>query len=400
MLEITVPKPICANNRYEWTCVAKPVSAWRSRLGRRAGVPGPQEVRFGFTAQNFDIHHQPVWDSIYPLFFITRNGGPLFNRGVEGARVRMEYPVSQAVADFYVRRAASFGLKLDIRARMVDLELEPAEGGRVLAFGGGKESRMLLGATRELGTEPRLVAAGDPPPPDLPEALVTHSIPGPEGVLANRIMPALMQVPCHLYLGLGFGAAHLEKPWHQYYDMASPRALAEWAGLFRQLGADITFHSPASVLPYNIAQRILSERYPDLAAAQASVRPGARTEKNLHVCLVKHEHGIDFANHCAPSLFEDLLREFVEAQISHPQFFGYRNHREVLQREMRAIIWRHRLEPAFGSVRNRIPPEWDADWIDYVHNYVAPDLDPGLLEIYNEYADSIPEGSQIRRIKI
>ena len=400
MLEITVHTPIRTGDRYEFACAVRPVSRWRSRLRRHDDVSGSQDIHFGFTAQNFRIRHQPVWDSVYPLFFLTRNGGPLFNRGSEKARIRLDYPVSQAVAEFYVRRAASFGLEIEVRAPMVDVELEPAEGGRVLAFGGGKDSRMVLGVTRELGIEPRLMTAAESSPPDLPDAFVTHSIPGPEGVLANRIMPTLMQVPRHLYLGLGLGEAHLESPWQQYYDMASPKALAEWSGLFRQLGGDIEIHSPVSVLPYNITQRILCERYPELATAQASVRPGARTEKNLHVCLAKHEHGIDFSGHCTPQLFEVLLTEFVEAQIARPEFFGYRNHRGTFQREMRAIIWRHRSEPSFSAVRDLVPPEWDADWIDYVHEYVAPDLEDGFVEIYREYAKPVPEGSAVRRIRI
>ncbi|MDW3213693.1 MAG: hypothetical protein R8G01_06850 [Ilumatobacteraceae bacterium] len=400
MIDIAVSEPVRTPERYEFRCTVSPVRRWRSRLaGAQPGEPEAHEIRFGFVATNFAIRHHPVWDSVYPLLYLTRNGGPLFQREHDRARIRFDYPVSKVVADFYVRRAAQFGIDIDVRARSIDLELSTGGDEAVLAFGGGKDSRLLLGLARELGSEPRLVTAGASPA-DLPMALVTHSIPRPEGMLADRIMPSLMHVPRHLYFGGGLGEAHRETPWQQYYDMASPRALAEWSAMFRELGATIHMHAPCSVLPYNITQRILCERYPELASGQASVRPGARSDKNLHVALLKREHGIAHDDHCDEELLETLLVRFVAAQEANPSDFGYRNARETISREMRAIIWRHRDEPAFGAVRGRVPPEWDADWIDYVHDYVSPDLDPAYFEIYRQYAAPIDEAPGRRRIVV
>ena len=212
---------------------------------------------------------------MYPLYYLTRNGGPLFNKGHDRARIRLDYPASRSVVEFYIERASRFGLQIDVDAPSVDIGLEPIDGTRVLAFGGGKDSRLILGVLRELGIEPQLMTAGSSPA-DQPGCLITRSIPDAQGALASRIMPVLMQVPRHLYLGLGLGEAHREMPWQQYYDMASRRALTEWSRMFGSLGVTIDMHTPVSVLPYNITQRILSAiplwRRPRRASAPELVR--------------------------------------------------------------------------------------------------------------------------------
>ena len=87
-------------------------------------------------------------------------------------------------------------------------------------------------------------------------------------------------------------------------------------------------------------------------------------------------------------------------QAAKPDDFGYRNCREIINREMRAIICRRRADPAFRSVRSLVPPEWDEDWIDVIHDYVVPDLESGFSDIYREYADPIDPTSSTRRIEV
>lgn len=389
---------------YLFTCsTSKSLHLASTERGRSADADdAPSVVNFGFTAQNFVIRHHPVWDSLYPLLFLTRNGGPLFNRGHDRALIRFDYPVSHAVADFYTRRAASMGIDVEIDADTVDVGFDGTATGPVLAFGGGKDSRLILGLTRELAEEPRLFLAGERGSADLPQTFVSHSVPKTEGTLADRLMPSLMARPRVLYLGGGLGEAHRETPWQQYYDVSSPCALAEWSEMLRALGLPTQLRAPLAILPFNITQRILSERYPELAVGQVSVRPGSRSEKNLHVSLLKYEHGWPFDDHCDASLFRELLEGFVRDQLADPDGFGYRNHRETFNREMRAIIWRHRNEELFATVGADVPDHWDGPWIDYVHDYVAIEADPGLLEIALQYGKRIdsPTGSSIRRIAV
>ena len=90
----------------------------------------------------------------------------------------------------------------------------------------------------------------------------------------------------------------------------------------------------------------------------------------------------------------------MSAQVSAPTDFGYRNFREPINREMRAIIWRHRSTPEFRTVRDRLPADWEAEWIDYVHEYANPGLDAGYLDIYREFADSIESSATARRFPV
>ncbi|HUF70203.1 MAG TPA: hypothetical protein VMM79_16265 [Longimicrobiales bacterium] len=108
--------------------------------------------------------------------------------------------------------------------------------------------------------------------------------------------------------------------------------------------------APASVLPFNLNPAILFERYPELYEHQQSVEKDEATEKNLHVSLCELRHGIPFDRHCNESLFADLIEQFVRQQLASPFEFGYRNHRELVNREMRAILFRHREDPGIAAV--------------------------------------------------
>ena len=161
--------------------------------------------------------------------------------------------------------------------------------------------------------------------------------------------------------------------------------------------------TPATVLPYNIIQRILHDRFPDLYRYQVSTRPGSRSEKSLHIALIKMVNGYSFERQCSDEVLGQMLEKFVRHQTAEPADHGYRNRRLTVQREMRAIIWRLRDRPIFAAVRDRIPDDWDASWIDYIHPYVLPSLDSEYLAIYRDYAVSVEDvdpASTIWRIPI
>lgn len=406
-LRIDVPPPVKTASRYEFQCVLRgppwsPREVVRRLTGTAVGRvwPSVRTLRFGFDAVNFEIRHHEIWDSVYPLMFLTRNGGPLFGTRHRRATIRFRYPITEKVRAFYVRRARDFGIEIEVQADTTDRRFDGVTEGHVLAFGGGKDSRLLLGLLREAGYTPRSVTAGQRHALDLDDVRCVEPL---HGALADRVMPALMAGGRHFYFGSGLGEVHRRVPWQQYYDWASPAALAELSALLRALGVEMDAHAPAAVLPYNLIQRMLFERYPRLYAHQRSVEPNEATEKNLHVSLCELHHGIAFGHHCDAALFRGLLTRFVEEQLGNPRPFGYREHRETIHREMRAIVFRHRAEAPFAEVRDRIPLEWDGTWIDYVHDYVAPGTAAEFRPIYADYAPSVgaaPEGVSIWRVAV
>ena len=407
MLDIDVLTPIKTDSTYEFSCDLRPRRSIRSRLlsGSDTRKIPPPRIRFGFEARDFAIRHHAIWDAFYPLFFLTRNGGPLFGTGWDRARIRFGYPIPAAVSGFFVRRAAHLGIEIKVEADATEVRFEEPTSGHVQAFGGGKESRLLLGLLRELGLEPTVMSSQASRASDVPGALTSKAIGSgaAEGELVDRIMPSLMQGGRHLYYGAGLGEANLETPWHQHYDMASPARIAELAALLTDLGAPTEMHVPAVVLPSNLIQRMLHDRYPDLFAGQVSTGMGAHSYKNLHVSLIKMLHGIPTDSHMEPDLFRRLLERFVRRQLADPPDFGYRKHRETPSLEMRAIIWRLRQQPAFATVRDRVPASWDAAWIDYVHVYANPSLDPAYVGIYRQHAPTVDEadpGVSIRRVRV
>jgi hypothetical protein len=254
----------------------------------------------------------------------------------------------------------------------------------MLSFGGGKESRLLLGLLREFGESPRVIHAGQSDQSaDIKNLFVAEPL---SGAWAERLLPSIMSGAAHVYIGAGPGECGYHEPWHHYYSKMSPQANQQLSRLLSSLGASITFHSPLCCVPYNIIQKMLSGRYAELFAHQQSVKPNARSEKNLHVSLLKLYHGLPFWDHCTESLFRELLHTFVEQKRRNFSDFRSRNHREVIQREMMAIIARCRSHPLLKGVAGPIPDSWDAPWIDYLHSYVDPALDPRFLRVFYQYA--------------
>jgi hypothetical protein len=409
MLEIEVESPLRTDDRYEFRCRVRTRRTRTQRVLRRRPTPQragrhevPGAIRFGFRSAGRRIEHHPVWDAVYPLFFLTRFGGPLFDTSYTRATIRFDFPIPVVVRDYYIQRASDMGTTLDVEARTTGATFDGASpGGVVLAFGGGKDSRLLLGVLRELGDDPTVATTGRQNVPDLPAAIVTQAV---DGALVDRLMPGLMMGGSELYLGGGLGEAHHVTPWHRYYDMAAPAPLGEMSAMLGMLGLPTRLLAPLVVLPYNVTQRILAHRYPELHRHQHSVRDGQHSEKNLHVTLCRYHHAIPLGSQCSRELFVTLLEEYITRQTEQAHPFGARDHREVIDREMRAIIHRHRDEPMFRTVRPRVPDHWAGDWIDYTHDYVQPDPRPaGFPGICAEYArpiDEAPPEARLRRIPV
>lgn len=353
----------------------------------------PALTRFGVNNANFEIPHHEVWDSFLPLMYLSRNGGPLFRKAITRAQVRADFPLHATVVDFFARRARRFGLELQVNGPCYERAYDIPTRGEALLFGGGKDSRLLLGCLREVGIAPRVVSAeGGQYASDIADALTFETL---DHSMANRIVPALMLLPSRVWYGSGLGEVHFHQPWQQYFDIAAPPALLETSTMLKSLGLDITIEAPQNVLPYNLTQMMLARRYPALFAGQVSVVPHKASDKNLHVTLLKLYHGISADDHCGAELFATMLTKFVQQSADPDRIqFGYRANREIIEREMRAIISRlHNRGELQVPLAVDLPETWQAPWIDFIHAYIHPGLDNSFMNIYSEYADIWPRGA-------
>jgi hypothetical protein len=345
---------------------------------------------FGFKAVNFNIQHSDIWDSVYPLMYLTRNGGPIYGK-YDAVTIEFKYAILGPVRDFYLRRAKEFGIEIDLVGPIYETKYDIPTSGHAVAFGGGKDSRLISGILDDIGYEHSLYSSMNLKGTNFAVDLDANiSQPIGDFSLANRVIIALMSRCNKVYFGLGLGECGLNKPWLQYYDF-SPKPLKEFSRLLASLGVDIECIAPLSVLPYNIIQKILVEKYPGLYEGQLSVNPEEKSEKNLHVSLCKAYHGIDFKQHCSEELFRSLLSDFVQKHIENPNDFGFRNYREIFSKEMRCIIYNLREHSLFEGVRELIPSEWGGCWIDYIHSYAYPEIDPKFLAVLTEYAKGIEQ---------
>lgn len=374
--------------------IKRPISGSRDLLvrGRHAVTEGgslrSDRRRFGFVATNFNIPHSTFWDTAYPLLHLTRQAGPLFGQGCSSAEITFEYEFDDVIAAFFVKRAQDLGIELRIDGPGVAAaEPRRSSTGTVVAFGGGKDSRLLLGLLGEFGEDPQPFQAGFPIGMDIANLRVSESV---SLGLADHVMPGLMCADTSFYFGSGIGEAHRTQPWHRHFDFGSPRAIAQLGGLMSSFGTEIDCQSPLAALPYNLIQKILADRFPRLHAFQHSVVPNEKTEKNLHVALCRLYHGLDVTETVSTERFKALLRTFVNSQIIDPEDFGFRDYRLPIRLEMRSIVWRLRDHALFADVAGLIPEEWDGEWIDHVHPYVVPGLDPRFAEVFSEYADDVP----------
>lgn len=395
MVTVFVNKPVATENQYLFPCIVEGKRLKFNQLSRKFAnlITGRESLKrweyvFGFYSVDFAIQHHPLWDSFYPLFRLIRNKGPVYRSSHTRLIIRFAYPVHEDVAAFFIRRAKKMGYDLKVEADFYSTVWQEETKGHGVAFGGGKDSRLILGILEEYGYNPVAYASGI----GLTGGVGTYRttdiskkcVPG----LADRIMAGFMALPEKYYFGSGLGEVHLEEPWHQYYDCASPTVLAETSDLFRSLGFDITVSAPAAILPYNIIQSILYKRYPDLYSHQISVAPQSKDDKNLHISLLKKYHNIDYHQHCSEELFKNLLVKYLKKQKKGGEH-GFRNNRKVIDYEMRSIIAQLGAEGKI-LLSAEIPSSWNDTFIDYIHSYVDPEADPAFLEVYKKYAKKIP----------
>lgn len=366
--------------------IARPVKTeTRCEFSMQVSVAGDsREVRTGFESRNFAIPHHEVWDAILPLMFVTRNGGPVFNRHDGPVRVALEYPVPRLAAEFFEDRARDFGLDIEITSPRVDVTYDLKTSGEMVLFGGGKDSRLLLGSLRELGRDPAVACAeGATYARDIEGARVYDTI---GFAMPARMVPGMMLLPRIIHHGSGLGEIHQRTPWQQYFDISAPPALARTNRFLAAIGIDTQFVAPQCILPYNLVQAILARRYPELYAGQVSISPGSKDKKNLHVSLLKRYHGLSHDSHCDEPLFRRLLDRFLARNTSGESPFEYRESYEVIAREMRAILYRLQARGDLGWLAAPVPAAWDAGWIDTIHTYAYPGVDPDLLAIYRNHA--------------
>jgi hypothetical protein len=354
-------------------------------------LPGLQAYKktIGFDSPNYQIPHHEIFDTYYPLMWITRNGGPLFKSKYSSAVITSDFPLHSKLVDFFVNRARNFGLKIDVSGQLFDRTYDVTTSGSLLLFGGGKDSRLLLGTLAELGHNVTPISANGFEWASGVKNSLTYKT--NNFSMADRIVPALMLRPSTIYHGSGLGEVHLTLPWQQYYDISSPNALIETASLLKGIGWDVKFEAPQSVLPYNVTQNILARRYPTLYQDQLSVRRNEHSDKNLHISLIKKYHHLSHANHCDDDTFDFLLKNFLSKHLDFESSgseydYGFHGSREIIELEMRALISRLIQNGTLDALPMPIDV-WNAKWIDYIHLYVYSCLDSDLLSIYKQYAD-------------
>lgn len=349
----------------------------------------------GILDSNFEIPHHEVWDSVLPLMYATRNGGPIFNKTSEPVQIEIDYPVATAAADFFEQRSHNMGLDVSIVSPRKLITFDLSTKGDVLLFGGGKDSRLLLGSLQEIGKNPTIVSArGSEYASDL-EGVKSYQTIGFSMPL--RIVPGLMLRPKNVYHGSGLGEVHLHTPWQKFFDISAPQPLFETSQMLKSLGLDISFEVPQCVLPFNVVQKILAQRYPELYEKQISVKKEATTAKNLHISLLERYHGLSHEGHCSEMLFRKLLDRFIARSTATTQF-GFRDNQQVIAMEKQGII-RSLLDRGDLNWLNMVPPShWEANWINKIHTYCNPDLQPEFLSIYKQYADVFDSSDSKREL--
>jgi hypothetical protein len=346
----------------------------------------PNKLRhFGFRAE-FEIPHGTLWDTLYPLMYITRNGGPVFNK-VDV----FEYPVVLEVRAVIREKCKMQGIKLTIDAPCTTraTSAEPLFD-CVVGFGGGKESSLNCGVTRELGYSPRMMM-GSPNPktpakrwnwPDM-----VWTIPVNKGV-TDRLLPQMM---CGrvLYHGSCLDDSMKTKPWHQYYDIGCQESWDTMNAMFKRLGADRTVYTPLECLPCAQVPGILCKRYPEVAAKRKSVENFSRGEKNMHVSLCEMVGGIDPTDHCSPEVLVELVEKFIDR--FNAEDYGKRDARYLARDGMCAMLYHLRDHDYLKPVRGRIKDEWEREFIHRGHFY--KNVPREFEEIFREYLEESPDGT-------
>jgi hypothetical protein len=345
--------------------------------------------RFGFQAK-FEIPHGSFWDTLYPLMWLTRNGGPVFNKRDE-VKIVFEYPIVVEVYHLMKERCELQGINLTIDAPShIKADASEPLFDCVVGFGGGKESSLNCGVTRELGYSPRMMMGSRRP--STPAKRwdwddMVWIIPINKGV-TDRLLPQLM---CGrvLYHGSCLDDSMKTTPWHQYYDIGSQESWNMMNALFKSLGIDRTVYTPLECLPCAQIPNILCQRYPEVAEKRKSVDDFSFGEKNMHVSLCEMIGGIDPAFHCKPSDLVLLVERFIDKYNA--EDFGKRDARYLARDGMCAMLYHLREHEYLKPIRNRIKDEWKREFIHRGHFY--KNVPKEFEEIFREYLEESPDGS-------
>jgi hypothetical protein len=362
---------------------------------------GNRTPTIGFRPVGWEIPHNTLWDSIAPLWFLTAFRGPFFKRWPalsnkapqhpEAHVVELAFPVHEAVAKFFERRAEAYGYKMTVEAvSSWSGTVQQPPTGCALALGGGKDSRCLLGMLRELGKDPAVFV-------DLQGLTRPHglkSVMGHRGLWdsqVSRLLPALMHNPSELFIGCGSGEAEYMSPWQWCYEYSAWQPLAEFSDLLAECGMQTRLKAPLAATPYHLNQKILVQDYPDLYAFQDTAPDMSRTAKSMHVAICEIMHGGDPRVRCPKPLFKTLAKTWVNQQIGR---FAPPSAWQGFARELRALMYEVQSWPWMDCVRADIPASWEGDWIHYVHDYMDPDMDPEMLAIFHRHLPSISEAPE------
>jgi hypothetical protein len=377
------PRKTKTSYRFECSCSAPP--SWRN-----------VSITFGFESVGWQIEHEPIWDSLYPMMVLSGSSGPFFY-AVKAVRVAFDYPVDRTVVRYYRRQSAHMSLPFIVTSPLTDVRFQGPAQGMHLAMGGGKDSRLLWGMLREIGETPSMnhsILRGASAAADIGGVRMSRGV---RGTLMDRIVPGLMLRPSMFYMGHAIGETHHSEPWHDAYDLGGWPAQKAFGRMLASLGAQVNVRTPIAVLPYNLSQKMLVDRYPDLAKHQCSTQAHSISEKNLHISLCKRYHGIRHDSHCSRELFGQLLAKFVTGQQIEPECFGSREWRRVVHHEMRAMIKAllDRGDADVERVSKHIQDRWAARWIDYIHPYMCPDIDGRLLNLMRQHADVVESAPDV-----
>lgn len=343
---------------------------------------------FGFRTDEFEIPHGSVWDTLYPLIYLTRNGGPVYLKYDE-VKVVFQYPVVKEFVELMKRRCKSQGVRLEVEAPAeIEATAEAPVWNTVVGFGGGKESSLNCGITKELGYSPTMLM-GSPKPPTPRKRWdwddVVFFIPINKGIVDRLIV----QMMCGgtLYHGSSLDDTWHTIPWQQYYDIGTAESLTALNDTFTKTGIDRKVIAPLRCLPCAQIPKILCDRYPEVGAKRESVNKSARNEKNMHVSLCEMMGDVSILEHCSPELLVILAREFIPKCND----YGQRNGRMVARLGMCSMLYHLRDHEYLKPIRSLIPDSWDRRFIHYGHFY--KNVPKEFEEIFREYLEESPDGT-------
>jgi hypothetical protein len=342
-------------------------------------------AKFGFRMNRVDLPHGTVWDTLYPLLYLTRNGGPVFNKH-DQVGILFDYPVVDEVVETMKQRCRSQGIELQVSAPD---SVEPTFGApvwdHVVGFGGGKESSLICGMARELGYSPMMLM-GSPRPSTPAKRWTWDDIrffrPLNKGV-SDRLVVQLM-CGANLYHGSCLDDSMRTTPWHQYFDIGSQEGWNQMNAMFDRLGMGRRVYTPLEPVPCAMVSTVLCERYPEVARLRKSVDLQSKGEKNMHVSLCEMMGGIDPSDHCSPELLRQLVGRFMEKYEKGN--YGKRDARKLAMWGMLAMLHHLRGHEILSGFE--IPDSWKREFIHYGHFY--KDTPDGFGHILAEHLEPAP----------